>query len=101
MFYGLLGQEDGRLYDPVLAATIPAVVRMWLAIAEYMIRRRGGMVANRDTDGFAVPCSPDGGSLRLPDGTDIRVLSWAQLDDVLGTFDDLALFGPKFWSLDR
>jgi hypothetical protein len=75
MFYGLLGQEDGRLYDPVLAATIPAVVRMWLAIAEYMIRRRGGMVANRDTDGFAVPCSPDGGSLRLPDETEVRVLS--------------------------
>jgi hypothetical protein len=39
--------------------------------------------------------------MRLPDGTELLVLSWAQLDEVLGAFDDLAVFGPRFWSVDR
>lgn len=94
-------QVPGPYAWPPIAASIPALVRLWLHVAEYLIEARGGRVAARDTDGMLVPCSLEGGMVRLPDGTQIRSLSFDELDEVLAAFDPLAPHGQPFWKVLR
>lgn len=100
----------GRLHEryaawswPVIAAAIPAIVRMWLAMAIRAVSDAGGSIIAMDTDGFAALASPEGGALTLDDGRTVTVLSWAEVDGICKPFDDLDPFcdGGRFWTSER
>ena len=88
---------------PSIAACVPAVVRMWLAMVERAVTDAGGAIVARDTDGFAVLASLQGGKVQLGDGRVLKVLGCADVDAVLGPFDALDPFGDggAFWSVER
>ena len=102
--------EQGRLVEcyaawswPVIAASIPAIVRMWLAMVDRAVTEAGGAVICRDTDGLAIVSSPEGGKVQLSGGRVIRALSWSEVADLLRPFDALDPFDDAgaFWSVDR
>jgi hypothetical protein len=103
-------QTNGRLIEkyaawswPPIAACVTAVVRMWLAMVDRAVTDAGGSIIARDTDGFAVLASPDGGKVELADGRVLKVLAWAEVDAMLHPFDALDPFGDggSFWSVER
>ncbi|MDA8313065.1 MAG: hypothetical protein M0Z46_21105 [Actinomycetota bacterium] len=100
---GTLRERVARWSWPPVAASVPAVARLWLGVAERQVRDLGGSVIARDTDGISVVASPAGGAVELRDGRTIRALSWPQVDDLLRPFDRLDPFGDgkPAWSVDR
>jgi hypothetical protein len=95
--------QPARWSWPPIAATVPAVSAMWLAMGERWVRDQGGAVINRDTDGVAILASPDGGELDLPDGGHARVLRYGDVEAWLSTFDKLDPFGDggRFFGIDK
>jgi hypothetical protein len=63
-------------------------------VCDRLVSDLGGVVAYRDTDSALIPSTPDGGKLDLLDGSSVRALSWAEVDEVLGAFDPLS---PAPW----
>ena len=98
-----LAERYARWSWPAIAASIPAIVRMWLAMVERSVSESGGAVICRDTDGLAVVSTPHGGKAQLSDGRVIRALSWSEVEDLLRRFDVLDPFGDAgaFWSIER
>ncbi len=103
-------REGGQLVEkyaawswPSIAACVPAVVRMWLAMVERAVTDAGGTIIALDTDGVSVLASPDGGKVQLADGRVLKVLTWADVDAVLRPFEVLDPFGDggTFWSVER
>ncbi len=73
-----------------LAASVTAGGRLLLAILDRMVEDRGSRVSYRDTDSSVVPSSPEGGTLALPDGSELRELSWGEVDELVAAFAPLA-----------
>jgi hypothetical protein len=89
---------------PPIAAIVPAVVRMWLGMLDWLVTDAGGVIIARDTDGAAIFASPKGGEkLQLPDGRMVRALAHREVDAILARFDTLDPFsdGRPFWSVAR
>ena len=88
---------------PPIAATVPAVVRMWLGILDRLVTDAGGAIICRDTDGAAILSSPEGGKIELASGRVVRVLPWSEVDAMLARFDALDPFGDgsAFWDTKR
>ncbi len=88
---------------PAIAACVPAIVRMWIAMVERAVTEAGGAVICRDTDGLAVVSTPDGGKVQLSGGRVIRALPWSDVEGLLRRFDVLDPFGDggAFWSIER
>ena len=76
---------------------------LFLAVLDRLVRDRGGLVAYRDTDSSVIPASPEGGTLVLADGSEIRLLSWAEVDEIISLFDPLRAFGADVpvWKTER
>ena len=100
---GRLTEEYAAWSWPPIAACLPAIVRMWLAMVERAVTDSGGSIICRDTDGFALLASPKEGKLQLADGRVLKVLAWAEVDAILRPFDALDPFGDggAFWSVER
>lgn len=100
---GTLRERVARWSWPPVAASVPAVARLWLGLVERQVRDLGGSVIARDTDGIAIVASPAGGAVELRDGRTTHALSWPQADDLLRPFDRLDPFGDgkPAWSVDR
>lgn len=100
---GKLVERTAAWSWPPIAATVPAVARMWLGMLDRQVRDLGGAVIARDTDGLAIVSAPEGGSVVLGGARTVRVLSWSEVDALLAPFDALDPFGDggAFWSLDR
>jgi hypothetical protein len=74
-----------------IASSVAAGARLLLAVLDRQVSDIGGIIAYRDTDSAVIPATPDGGTLDLADGSSVRSLPWAEVDDVLGTFAPLSL----------
>lgn len=100
---GQIVEEYAAWSWPPIPACIPAIVRMWLAMVERAVTDAGGSIIARDTDGFAVLASREGGKVQLADGQVLKVLTWSEVDAMLGPFDALDPFGDggSFWSAER
>jgi hypothetical protein len=110
LVYGLFGEFDptpdggerpGSWCWPPLSAIVAAAGRCVLALLEADVRDRGSAIVARDTDGGIVLASPEGGEVDLGDGRLDRVLSWAELDELLASWNALAIDGGEFWSVER
>jgi hypothetical protein len=69
-----------------IASSVAAGSHLLLALFERLVSDRGGAVAYRDTDSVIVPASPAGGTLTLPDGSTVREMSWAEIDEIVAAF---------------
>jgi hypothetical protein len=96
-------ERPGKRTWPPIAAAVPAVVRMWLALLDRLVGDAGGMILTRDTDGAAIVSAPTSGKIELPDGRIVKVLSWDEVDAILACFDALDPFGDgrPFWKVTR
>jgi hypothetical protein len=88
---------------PPIAATVPAVSRMWLAVIDRLVSDAEGAIVTRDTDGLAILAAPEEDKLALPDGRVVRVLSWHEVVEMLAPFDRLNPFddGRPFFETER
>ena len=100
---GRLVEEYAAWSWPPIPACIPAIVRMWLAMVERAVTDAGGSIICRDTDGFCVLASREGGKVQLDDGRVLKALTWTEVDAILRPFDALDPFGDggAFWSVER
>jgi hypothetical protein len=98
-----LVEESAEWTWPPIASTVPAVVRLWLAVVERLWTDPGGVIVTGDTDGLAVLATPRGGPVELGNGRVEHALSWAEVDAVLTRFDALDPFGDgrPFWKRER
>src|SRR5215213_2579323 len=55
------------------AAAVCAAGRLIMTLAQHAVGKRGGVVAAVHADSLAVPCSPTGGRMTLPDGTPLQL----------------------------
>ena len=96
-------EKPGPWCFPPMAALMAAGGRCLLVMVETEVRARGGVIAQRDTDGALIVASPHGGQIGLNDGTRRRVLPWNECDEILGAFDSLSPFGDgeSFWDVNR
>jgi len=95
-------ERPGPLCWPPFAASLTAVVRCHVACLEADVRKRGGAVICRDTDGAMVTASPHGDeTITLDDGRTVRTLSYNALDELLAEWDGLAVGGRPFWKVQR
>jgi hypothetical protein len=88
---------------PPIAATMPALCRLWLAMVLRWVRDRGGACLSWDTDGVTVLATREGGKFELKDGRVVHILTWNDVDDFLARFDALDPFGDgrPFWEVER
>lgn len=100
---GELRERVARWSWPPIAASIPSVARLWLAVIERQVRDLGGAVVSRDTDGIALVASPEAGEVRLRDGGVVHALSWGEVDGLVRPFDGMDVFGDgkAAWGVDR
>ena len=97
------GEKPGPWCFPPLAAVMAAGARCLLVMVETPVQARGGVIAQRDTDGLMIVASPHGGETVLNDGSHSRILSWDECDEILSAFDSLDPFGggEGFWAVNR
>ena len=85
-----------------IASTVTAGSHLLLGIYDRKVTDLGSAVLYRDTDSSMVASLPDGGSVDLPDGTHLRLLTW---DEVDGIADSFAPLSPDpdwpLWKLDQ
>jgi single-strand DNA-binding protein len=107
-----LRRRAGRGWEPIerfgpwaflpIAATVTAGTRLLLAVLDRMVRDRGGLVIYRDTDSSLILSSPDGGELVVADGSVVRLLSWAEVDEIMAKFAPLSPDpGWPVWKVER
>jgi len=85
-----------------VASTVTAGARLLLAVLDRQVCDLGSCVSYRDTDSSIIPASPSGGVLGTVDGSEVRVLSWDQLDQVLATFAGLSPEASwPVWKVER
>lgn len=102
-------EVPGPFFRPWLAAGITAGTRLLLAMLEAKAQERvGGTIAAADTDSAMIVASREGGFIpcpggphRLPNGRPaIRVLSFAESDEILEWFRPLSPVGADVWKLE-
>jgi len=100
---GRLVEEVAEWSWPPIAATVPALCRLWLGMVLRWVRDREGACPSWDTDGVTVVSSREGGKFELADGRIIRILAWSEVDEFLTRFDALDPFGDArtFWEVER
>jgi hypothetical protein len=98
-----VGEKPGPWCFLPVASSVTAGSLLLLAVLDRLVRDRGGIVAYRDTDSSIIPASSEGGTLVLADGSEIRLLSWAEVDEILSLFDPLRVFGAEVpvWKTER
>jgi hypothetical protein len=72
-----------------IASSVAAGARLLLAALDQMVTGLGSIVAYRDTDSSLLLASPGGGRFTLTDGATVRVLSHAEVEEVLAPFERL------------
>jgi hypothetical protein len=76
-------EKPGPWFFPPLAALITSGGRLLLAMAEACVEEKWGTYLFCDTDSLAIVSSKKGGSLRVPGGKRVRILSWAEVQTIV------------------
>jgi hypothetical protein len=86
----LTSEKPGPWNCMPIASTVTAGSHLLLGIYDRMVTDLGSIVLYRDTDSSMVPSLPDGGSVVLPDGTQLPLLAWDQVDRIADAFAPLS-----------
>ena len=88
-------ENPGPWFFPPLASLITSSGRLLLAMAEARVKEKKGTYLFCDTDSLAIVASKDGGALRIPGSSGVRILSWAQARAVANQFKFLNPYDRK------
>lgn len=100
---GRFSERPGPWCWPPIAASIPAIVRLWLAAVDRWVGNQGGAVVARDTDGIVVVALPEEAMVALSDDRKARGLPADEVEGFLARCDQLDPFGDGrgFWDIER
>lgn len=95
-------EQAGEYCFPPVAALVTGAARLLLALLEVLVREQGGSYAICDTDSLAIIASESGGFFPCPGGPEsgptgepgVRVLSWAQVREIVARIEELKPYGP-------
>ncbi len=79
-------EKPGAWFFPPLASLITSAGRLLLAMTEACVEQKGGSYLFCDTDSLAIVASKSGGVLRIPGSEGIRLLRWAEVQDIVDQF---------------
>jgi DNA polymerase type B, organellar and viral len=79
-------ENSGHWFFPPLASLITAGGRLLLAMTEACVQEQRGSYLFCDTDSLAIVASRRGGKLRIPGSEGIRILSWAEVQEIVDKF---------------
>jgi hypothetical protein len=79
-------ENSGHWFFPPLASLITAGGRLLLAMTEACVQEQRGRYLFCDTDSLAIVASRRGGKLRIPGSEGIRILSWAEVQEIVDKF---------------
>jgi hypothetical protein len=98
-----IGEKPGPWTFLPIASSVTAGSHLLLATFERLVRDRGGTAVYCDTDCWIILASPKGGWFSLPDGTKLKILSWAEVDEIVALFEPLRVFGANIpvWKVER
>ncbi len=88
-------ENPGPWFFPPLASLITSSGRLLLAMAEARVTQKKGTYLFCDTDSLAIVASKNGGTLRIPGSSGVRILSWAQARAVANQFKSLNPYNRK------
>jgi hypothetical protein len=88
-------ENPGPWFFPPLASLITSSGRLLLAMAEARVKEKRGTYLFCDTDSLAIIASRNGGTLRIPGSSGVRILSWAQARAVANQFKLLNPYNRK------
>jgi hypothetical protein len=88
-------ENPGPWFFPPLASLITSSGRLLLAMAEARVKEKKGTYLFCDTDSLAIVASKDGGALRIPGSSGVRILTWAQARAVANQFKFLNPYNGK------
>jgi hypothetical protein len=79
-------EKPGAWFFPPLASLITSAGRLLLAMTEACVEQRRGTYLFCDTDSLAIVSSKRGGTLRIPGSDGVRILSWAEVKQIVDRF---------------
>ena len=82
-------EKPGTWFFPPLASLITSAGRLLLAMTEACVQEKGGTYLFCDTDSLAIVSSKNGGSLNIPGSEGVRILSWAEVQEIVDRFTPL------------
>jgi hypothetical protein len=88
-------EQPGSFYFPLLGALITSGGRLLLAMIERCVRDAGGTYLCCDTDAVVIVAIKTGGTLRMPDDSLAKALSWTEVDQITSRFDSLSPYDPR------
>lgn len=88
-------EKPGTWFFPPLASLITSAGRLLLAMTEACVQEKQGTYLFCDTDSLAIVAAKKSGWLNIPDGEGVRVLSWAEVQEIVDRFTSLNPYDPK------
>jgi hypothetical protein len=98
-----IGERPGPWNFLPISSSVTAGARLLLGVLDRLVRDRCGLVAYKDTDSSIIAATPEGGAVDLDDGSRVRLLRWAEDDEILALFDPIGVFGEDVpaWKAER
>jgi hypothetical protein len=88
-------EKAGKWFFSPLASLITSAGRLLLAMTEACVTEKKGTYLFCDTDSLAIVSSKDGGSLNIPGGEGLRILTWAEVENIANRFCSLNPYDRK------
>jgi hypothetical protein len=88
-------ERPGQWFFPALASLITSAGRLLLAMTEARVQEKKGTYLFCDTDSLAIVGSENGGQLDIPGSDGVKLLSWAEVQDIVDAFIPLNPYDPK------
>jgi hypothetical protein len=88
-------EKAGKWFFPPLASLITSAGRLLLAMTEACVDEKKGTYLFCDTDSLAIVSSKHGGPLSIPGSKGLRILSWAETQNIADKFTSLNPYNRK------
>jgi hypothetical protein len=88
-------ENPGPWFFPPLASLITSGGRLLLAMTEARVKEKRGTYLFCDTDSLAIVASKNGEILRIPGSEGVRILSWAEVQEIVDQFAALNPYNRK------
>ena len=88
-------EKPGTWFFPPLASLITSAGRLLLAMTEACVQEKQGTYLFCDTDSLAIVAAKNSGSLNIPGSEGVRILSWAEVQEIVDRFIALNPYDPK------
>jgi hypothetical protein len=87
-------EKQGPWFFAPLASLITSAGRLLLAMTEACVEKKKGTYLFCDTDSLAIVSSKKGGKLAIPGSEGVRILSWAEVQEIVDRFASLNPYDP-------